>query len=245
MIENIIDLHRRSFNLKESVCTIISDKPHALKIAEEAIYSQRKIIEDFIKREPHFQNSLDPLNLENQSDVVSLMNEAGWNAGVGPMASVAGVLADLSVKAMIEDGADVAIVENGGEASIYTDRPIHIALAFGEEALSRRIGFKIQTSPIGVATSSGKYSHALSFGEADAVTVFGETACIADAAATAAANLVKGEDETNAIVKGINKAMSIKGVSSALIVYGDKIGCGGELPTLIGIKTPGRQMSYG
>ena len=46
--------------------------------------------------------------------------------------------------------------------------------------------------PIGVATSSGRFSHALSFGDAEAATVFCKNASLADAAATAVGNVVKG-----------------------------------------------------
>jgi len=56
--------------------------------------------------------------------------------------------------------------------------------------------------PLGIATSSGTSGHALSFGIAGAVTVVADNAGLADAAATAICNTVKGEtcEEAIAIV---------------------------------------------
>ena len=61
--------------------------------------------------------------------------------------------------------------------------------------------------PIGVATSSGRFSHALSFGDAEAATVFCKNATLADAAATAVGNMVKGLDVDAAIKAGIKQGL--------------------------------------
>jgi len=52
-----------------------------------------------------------------------------------------------------------------------------------------------------LATSSATVSHAVSFGEGDAVVVYAESAALADAAATRICNAVKGEGEA-AVQKG-------------------------------------------
>ena len=52
-----------------------------------------------------------------------------------------------------------------------------------------------------MATSSATVSHAVSFGEGDAVVVYAESAALADAAATRICNAVKGEGEA-AVQKG-------------------------------------------
>ena len=88
------------------------------------------------------------------------------------MAAVAGVLADLAVKDMLHAGCEVAVVENGGEVSAVSNMPIDVALAAGDAPLSKRFGFRLTDFPAGVATSSGRFSHALSFGDAEAATVF-------------------------------------------------------------------------
>jgi ApbE superfamily uncharacterized protein (UPF0280 family) len=152
------------------------------------------------------------------------------------MAAVAGVLADLAVKAMVSAGCKVAVVENGGEISAFSNRPVDIALLAGDSPLSRQIGFRLEEFPIGIATSSGLFSHALSFGEAEAVTVFAANAGLADAASTAVGNLVKGDDCQATIRRGINEALSIEGVKGVLILYKGFIGKAGKVPKIIRIR---------
>lgn len=76
----------------------------------------------------------------------------------------------------------------------------------------------------GICTSSGTVGHSLSFGKADAAVVLSKDAVIADAAATATANVVKSADD---IERGLNTAMAIAGVEGAVIIVGDRIGAYG------------------
>ena len=76
---------------------------------------------------------------------------------------------------------------------------------------------------------------ALSFGNADAATIFAENAGLADAAATAVGNMVRGSDECEAIRRGILRAKSIRGVKGVFILYEGKVGKAGEVPEIIGI----------
>ncbi|HLN44407.1 MAG TPA: UPF0280 family protein [Candidatus Sulfotelmatobacter sp.] len=168
--------------------------------------------------------------------MAKLMVEAAEKANVGPMAAVAGVLADLAVQDMLEAGCKTAIVEDGGEISAMSNEPIDVALAAGDEPLSKRFGFRLTNFPIGVATSSGRFSHALSFGDAEAATVFCENAGLADAVATTVGNVVKGENHQNAIQKGIDKALSIQGVHGVMILYRGFVGTAGKIPQIIKVK---------
>ena len=156
-------------------------------------------------------------------------------ADVGPMAAVAGAIADLAVKDMLSAGCKVAVVEDGGEISANSNQPIDIAVAAGEEPLSKRFGFRLTEFPIGVATSSGRFSHATSFGDAEAVTVFCNNATLADSAATAICNIVKGEDVQAGIQKGVKKALSIEGVEGVFILYKGQVGTAGKIPQIIKI----------
>jgi ApbE superfamily uncharacterized protein (UPF0280 family) len=153
------------------------------------------------------------------------------------MAAVAGVLADLAVKDMLRAGCKVTVVENGGEISAMSNAPIDVAVAAGDEPLSKRFGFRLTEFPIGVATSSGRFSHALSFGDAEAATVFCKNAGLADAAATAVGNVVKGEDCQAAIQTGISKALSIQGVEGVLIIYKGSTGTAGKIPQIIKVDS--------
>jgi ApbE superfamily uncharacterized protein (UPF0280 family) len=165
-----------------------------------------------------------------------LMAEASEKANVGPMAAVAGVLADLAVEDMALAGSEVAVVENGGEVSAISNQPIDIALSAGDSPLSKQIGFRLEKFPLGVATSSGLYSHALSFGDAEAVTIFAVNAGVADAAATAVGNLIKGDDRRGVIERGIKEALQIEGVNGVFILYGGIVGKAGEVPQLIKVS---------
>jgi ApbE superfamily uncharacterized protein (UPF0280 family) len=228
-------LFKEAFQYKETQCTIIADKEKAVKTAIESIRRNRKELEDYAKSNPKFLYTLEPIPAPAEPLVARLMAKAAEKANVGPMAAVAGVLADLAVKAMILDGCEVAVVENGGEVSAKSDRPIDVALAAGDAPLSKRFGFRLTDFPVGLATSSGLFSHALSFGDAEAVTVFCRNAGLADAAATAVGNVVKGEDHQGAVQRGIDKAMSISGVEGVLIIYRGFTGTAGKIPQIIKI----------
>jgi ApbE superfamily uncharacterized protein (UPF0280 family) len=137
---------------------------------------------------------------------------------------------------MIDSGCKVAVVENGGEVSAVSDQSIDIGFQAGDEPLSREMGFRLTKFPVGVATSSGRFSHAFSFGDADAVTVFAVDAAVADAAATAVANLIKGDDVRAVIRLGIDHALSIDGVQGVFILYRGVVGKAGQVPELIKVN---------
>jgi uncharacterized protein len=226
-------LFKQPFSYKDSVCTLIADKQEGIQAAEESIRQNRTQLEDYIAAHPKFGWTLKPYPALETPLVAKLMALAGEKAVVGPMAAVAGVLADLAVKDMLAAGCEVAVVEDGGEVSAVSNVPIDVALAAGDEALSKRFAFRLAEFPIGVATSSGRFSHALSFGDAEAATVFCREAGLADAAATAVGNAVKGEDFQAAIEKGINVAKAIAGVGGAFILYKGNVGTWGKIPQII------------
>jgi ApbE superfamily uncharacterized protein (UPF0280 family) len=130
----------------------------------------------------------------------------------------------------------VTVVENGGEISAASNVPVDVAVAIGNEPLSKRFGFRLTEFPIGVATSSGRFSHALSFGDAEAATIFCKNAGLADAAATAVGNVVKGLDPVSGIKAGINRGMSIEGVDGVLIIFKGKVGMAGKIPEIIKVE---------
>jgi len=230
------NLFKQAFHLKESNCTIISDIEECIETAKSSITHNRKLLENYIKKHPNFLYSLEPIAVHDGPEVVQLMTKASLNANVGPMAAVAGVLADLAVQKMVKIGCEVAVVENGGEVSAISNQPIDIAFVAGNESLSREMGFRLKTFPAGVATSSGRFSHAFSFGDAEAVTIFAVDAALADAAATAVANLIMGDDVHGVIRQGIDKALSIDGVNGVFILYRDVVGKAGKIPELIKVN---------
>lgn len=226
-------LFKRAFRLKESDCTVIADKPEGIQTAKSSIQRNRKLLENYVKKHQQFLFSLEPVEVQDAPEVATLMAKAAKKANVGPMAAVAGVLADLAVKDMTADGCKVAVVENGGEVYAVSNQPINIGFAAGDEPLSREMGFRLKQFPFGVATSSGRFSHAFSFGDADAVTIFGVNAGLADAAATAVANTVTGDDTEAVIKNAIDKALKIEGVYGVFILYRGVVGKAGQIPELI------------
>ena len=230
------NLFKKVFQVKETSCTIISDKKSTINVAIASIKYHRKKLEKYIKLHPKFLYSLKPVPANNGSVVAELMAEAAEKANVGPMAAVAGVLADLAVKDMVLAGSKIAVVENGGEVSAVSNKPVDVALLAGDSPLSKQIGFRLEKFPTGVATSSGLFSHALSFGEAEAVTIFSANAGLADAAATAVGNLIKGKDWRRAVERGIEEALSIDGVRGVFIVYRGIVGKAGEVAKMIKVS---------
>ena len=230
------NLFKENFTLKETQCTIISDKQKGIKTAIESIKRNRVELELYVKANPKFLNTLKPIPPPEKPIVAKLMALAGVKADVGPMAAVAGVIADLAVNDMTNAGCEVAVVEDGGEISAQSNIPVDVAVAVGEEPLSKRFGFRLTEFPIGVATSSGRFSHALSFGDAEAATIFCKNASLADAAATAVGNVVKGEDVGAAIKTGISKGLSIEGVDGVLIIYKRQVGTAGKIPQIIKVE---------
>jgi ApbE superfamily uncharacterized protein (UPF0280 family) len=233
-LESESKLYRRNYHFRETKGTIISDKRSSLDVAESSIQKNRKELEEYLNTDLKFKYSLQPIDVINAPNIANLMANVGKKAGVGPMAAVAGVLADLAVEAMIKNGSKVAVVENGGEASMMSCRPISVTIAAGNNELSRKIGFLVEEFPHGVATSSGRHSHALSFGNSDSVTVFAENAGLADAAATRIGNMVINQDEKN-IEKALHQGLKISGVKGILIIIDEKVGTWGKLPKIINL----------
>ncbi|MDR2700077.1 MAG: UPF0280 family protein [Nitrososphaerota archaeon] len=229
------DLFKEDYTYKDSVCHIISDIPQGITAAKESIARNYQGLENYIRTHQIFFHTYDPIPVPNEPLVAKLMALAAQKTGVGPMAAVAGVIADLAVTDMQKVGCKVAVVEDGGEISAVSDRPIDVALAAGSVSLSKRFGFRLLEFPVGVATSSGRFSHAFSFGDAEAATVFCRDAGLADAAATAVGNVVKGDVEEG-IEAGIKQGLSISGVLGVFILYQGKVGTAGKIPQIIKVK---------
>jgi len=230
-------LFKHAFRYKESDCTIVSDKKSGIETAKTSIKQNLELLEEYVKKNPRFLFSLAPVPATEGPEIARLMAQAAQKAKVGPMAAIAGVIADLAVRDMVDSGCKVAVVEDGGEAYAVSNQPIDVGFAAGHEPLSKEMGFRLKQFPVGVATSSGKFSHAFSFGDADAVTIFAVNAGLADATATAVANLITGDNREKIIKKGVNAALSIEGVKGVFILYRELVGKGGHVPDMIKLKS--------
>lgn len=237
----MIKLIEVSYEIKESKGIIKCDKVEGVEAALNAIKRHRLFLEEYISRRSDFKEALTPIDVEaNAPLVVQRMAEESKKAGVGPMAAVAGVLADLALEAAVNAGSKIVLIENGGEIALLGDYTFKVKINAGSSPLSGKIGLKITpcNKPIGIATSSGTYGHALSFGIADAVTAIADTAGLADAAATSICNAVKGGNPRKAVKKGLMRAREIEGLRGAIIILGDLIGIWGEVPQIVSISEP-------
>jgi len=237
-------LKKYHFSEKESDITIISESEKAILRAKQEFYYHRNILEKYVQKNNRFLTTFAPIKVKSEYKIINLMVDVALTCDVGPMATVAGALADLMAEAMkFIDNIELApvknvLIENGGEIYIDTEHPMKIALYAGQNELNLNIGFLIEKKdcPIGIGTSSATIGHAISLGQADAVTIFAENATLADGAATKIANLVKGKDIEKSIMNGLDAVKDITGVQGAFISRENRVGQIGKLPKMIKIE---------
>ncbi len=232
-------LYRARLRIRESNLLILSDLAEGVVQASSTIRIQRSLLEAYLKKDPRFRYALKPIRpLEDAPQSAKMACSAAEVVSVGPMAALPGALADLAVKEMERIGCRVRVVENGGEVSAASNRDVSVALYAGRNPLSFKIGLLLGSDclPAGLATSSATVSHALSFGEADAVLVYAGCAALADAAATRICNAVSGADDETAVQRGLEEADRVDGIYGLLVVKGRYVGKKGRLPKIVRIK---------
>jgi len=196
--------------------------------ALEAILKCRASLEGYIELHPPFLTALEPLPAaEDAPELVRQMVEAAEKAGVGPMAAVAGAIAEGVGRELMRFSEEV-IVENGGDIFLNILKRRLVGVYADKSPFTGKIALQIEPeeTPLGICTSSGTVGHSLSFGSADAVIVLSPSTALADAAATAIANVIKVADD---IQKGIELAQSIDGLKGVLIIVEDKMGIWGQV----------------
>lgn len=235
----------RIFSHKDAHYRFLAARPG---VVTGEIVRLRGELEAYIRRNPLFQRSLEPVPaLPGAPPVALAMHRASDLTGVGPMAAVAGAVAEAAVRAALEAGMEKerspgtglpgrgAVVENGGDIFLWMPRETVVGLFAGAGSLSGRIGFAVppERMPLAICSSSGTMGHALSFGRADLATVTAADGALADAAATLAGNLVRTDRD---IAAALDRVCSIPGVLGALIVVGEKVGFEGDLPPLVPVR---------
>ncbi len=196
--------------------------------AQRIVQKYRQQLEEYIKQNPDFVKSLEPIPTPAKAPRIVLdMLEAGRKAGVGPMAAVAGAVAEYVGKELLEFSPEI-IVENGGDIFLKIKRKRVIGIYAGDSPLTGNLGLEIkpQDTPIGICTSSGMVGHSLSYGKADAVVVTASSAVLADAAATSICNRVKTHDDINT---AIEYGQTIKGLRGIIIIIDKNIGVWGDI----------------
>lgn len=196
--------------------------------AFELIKKYREQIEEYIKLEPLFLESLEPVKARIDAPVIiKRMYNAAEKAGVGPMAAVAGAVSEMVGCDLLKYSNEI-IVENGGDIFIKSNTVRKVGIYAGKSPLNEKIALEIlpQRTPIGICTSSGTVGHSLSFGKADAAIIISTDTFLADAVATATGNIIKTPSDIN---KAIDFASGINGVEGVVVIIGDKIGAWGDV----------------
>ncbi len=196
--------------------------------AHRLVLKYRRQLEDYIKRNPAFAASLEPLPVSEDAPVIaSQMAAAALKAGVGPMAAVAGAIAECVGRELLEFSPEI-IVENGGDIYLKILRKRMVGIFAGDSPLTGKIGLEIEPedTPLGICTSSGTVGHSLSYGRPDAVVVLSASTALADAAATAIGNRVNQSTDIDA---AIEYGRNIDGLKGIVIIVGKSVGAWGDV----------------
>ena len=220
---------REKFHFRETFATILADDPGHVAAAKEGILAARQAIEAYIARDPFFAATYEPCEAATDDPVIQRMARAAMKAGVGPMAAVAGTIAWAGLEAMQDAGAAFGVIDNGGDIALIADRPVREGVHAGRAALSNRIAFVVppQEGILGICTSSATVGPSVSFGIADAVTVFSRDVSLADAWATSVCNRIRPDN------RSVLDEVDSREVRGIFAVMGDAVVRWGELPPLV------------
>jgi len=188
----------------------------------------RAELEEYVARDPGFLAALDPYETALDAPAIArAMAEAAAAVGVGPMAAVAGAFAQYTGRFLAGFSRDV-IVENGGDIYMKTSVRRKVGIYAGASPLSNRLALEVQPfqSPLGICTSSGTVGPSLSLGRADAVVILAPSALVADAAATAVGNRVRGPED---VAEAAAFAGTLVGVAGAVVIAGGRMAAWGDV----------------
>ena len=193
------------------------------------IITARCELQEYIIANPEFAASHQPIKISASApNIVREMGEAAAKASVGPMAAVAGQFAKTAGHFLLGHSSEV-IVENGGDIFLAGEQDFIIGVYAGpQNPFTGRLRVKIckELLPCGICTSSGTVGKSFSYGVADAAMILAKDAALADAAASAAGNIVKTPAD---VASACDFALNINGVLGALIVCQSKMAAAGML----------------
>lgn len=221
------DLVRFRVVVKETDLLVLADGD-VQALVKEIVLTERDRLERYIAADPEFAATLAPHPVpETAPRVVRAMAAAGSAAGVGPMAGVAGAICE-AVAGGLAGAVGELILENGGDLYIASAKERIVGIFSGDRGREQPLGLRVRPegTPIGICTSSGRIGHSLSFGDAAAATVVARSCALADAAATAVGNRVRGRDGVRA---GLAAARDIPGVLGAVVLRDGQLGAWGDV----------------
>ena len=178
-------------------------------------------LEKLISEHAEFKTTLNPWCGKVNDGLGLKMLKYSRHANVGPMASVAGVFADeILYEAKKYVGS--VFVENGGDIALENTGFSYVRSYLGTKDDKNTVVMKLPPGDWGVASSSGRFGHSLSLGQADLISVVAENANRADCYATAIANkIVPGCDPLELLEM-------YSDLSAVLVIWNDNIWYKGE-----------------
>jgi len=230
-------IYRRNISVKDKYCyrlkykytdLFITSDRDILKELEFPVLSFYEEIEKVILNEPVFEKSLVPVRARSHyPPVIRKMCHAAKVFRVGPMAAVAGAVCDRIAES-IADSCRFLMIENGGDVFIKSSGPVNIGLYSSNKYFSDRLNIRIdaEQTPCGICSSSGRIGHSLSLGRSDLVTILSGSTILADAAATAVANSIKGQTDIERAIRRYKRNREVRGL---IIIKNDRIGIWGSV----------------
>lgn len=197
-------------------------------------------LKNYIRTYPEFRTSLVPWEPPEPvfpeapaGPVIKNMLQAGKVFNVGPMAAVAGALAQAVAEKFAPPKGNF-LVENGGDIYIISNRERILGLLpQPEEGVLLGLRIEREEFPLAVCASSGKIGHSLSFGLADLVVVKAKNASLADAAATALANMIRNSKDLKVMLKKAEKAAKAGLILGVFAQCEEKMAVFGEMDLVI------------
>lgn len=210
--------------------TVRADAPPGLEdTALKAVNDARAVISAWMLLDPAFAASLVPVSAPDSApDLIRRMCRAAAVMGVGPTATLAGAVAECAAAALLPFSPD-CIVENGGDSVMHSTRERLVAvLPHPEEKAVIGLRFAQEAFPLALCASSAVFGHSLSFGRGDLAVALAKDACLADAAATAFCNMLKGPDD---VPRALEKAEALapRGIAGLFVQCGGNIGVWGDM----------------
>ena len=232
---------RERFSYRQTFAVILADKPEHIAAAKAGMLGARQVLEAYIARDPFFASTFDPYKPDSDELIIKRMADATRTARVGPMAAVAGAIAWAGIESMQEAGAMFGVIDNGGDIALISDRDIRVGVHAGDALLSNRIAFVVppQDSVLGICTSSATVGPSISFGVADAVTIFSRDVALADAWATSVCNQIRADDRS--VLDRINPN-DVRGI---FVIMGEQNVRWGLLPPIVRADVDERLISAG
>lgn len=195
----------------------------------DTVRELRAQLKTYIAIHPEFLTALTPLEADRHApDIVRRMCRATAQCGVGPMAAVAGTVAQMVAERFVALSPDL-LIENGGDTYLSSTCDRHIGLlSIPGQDMRLCVPVRADEFPCSFCASSARIGHSLSFGQADLVVTRSRDASLADAAATALANMLTGADAMETVLEQAGCWQDI-GLDGVFAQCGERIGVRGRM----------------